>query len=61
MYTKLLVGYWAGLLKMKDVSITYLSINSFMADKTTSCTFHVFEVRAFVSMEQKRSACLSVE
>ena len=49
------------LLQMKDVPGTYLSINSFTEDKTTSCTFHVFEVRAFVSMEQKRSACLSVE
>lgn len=40
---------------------TNLSINNLMAAKTTTWTFQVFEVRAAVSMEQKRSPCLSVK
>ena len=32
-----------------------------MAANNTTCTFHVFEVRAVVSIEQKRSPYLSVE
>ena len=31
-----------------------------MAANKTTCTFHVFEVRAVVSIEQKRSPYLSV-
>lgn len=40
---------------------TNLSINNLMAANNTTCTFHVFEVRAVVSIEQKRSPYLSVE
>ena len=39
---------------------TNLSINNLMAANKTTCTFHVFEVRAVVSIEQKRSPYLSV-
>ena len=41
--------------------LTNLSINDLIAANTTICTFHVFDVRAVVSIEQKRSPYLSVE
>ena len=47
--------------KNKQTKIkTNLSINNLMAANKTTCTFHVFEVRAVVSIEQKRSPYLSV-
>ena len=42
------------------ITITNLSINNLIAANKTTCTFHVFEVRAVVSIEQKRSPYLSV-
>ena len=42
------------------IIITNLSINNLIAANKTTCTFHVFEVRAVVSIEQKRSPYLSV-
>ena len=39
---------------------TNLSINNLIAANNTTCTFHVFDVRAVVSIEQKRSPYLSV-
>ena len=42
------------------IIIANLSINNLIAANKTTCTFHVFEVRAVVSIEQKRSPYLSV-
>ena len=40
---------------------TNLSINNLIAANNTTCTFHVFDVRAVVSIEQKRSPYLSAD
>lgn len=46
--------------KITIIIIANLSINNLIAANKTTCTFHVFEVRAVVSIEQKRSPYLSV-